>query len=230
MSWIEKINDKCRVKIREEILNPIFGGLRKSKLNDSHFTIISNNCWGGHVYRYFGFPYESPTVGLYFYTDEYIKFLSRLKEYIGMDLIFIPTNQSKYFDELVKRNETNKIIGLLGDVEIVFLHYKTEEEALEKWKRRCTRINWNHLIVKMTEQNKCSQKALQAFDNLPFKQKMVFTSNDYFLQSQVIFGDYFGETEVSNDTLHFRKFVDLVKLINGESYFRKNQPSWINGK
>lgn len=224
MSWIETINDKYRVRFREEILNPIMGGLRKSKLNYPHFTIISNNCWGGHVYRYFCLPYESPTVGLYFYTDEYIKFLLHLQEYLKMDLKFIPTNQSKHFDELVKRNETNRIIGVLGDVEIVFLHYKTETEALEKWKRRCARIQWDHLIVKMTEQNKCSLKALQTFDNLPFKQKMVFTSNDYNLRSQVIFGDYLGEKEVSNDTLHFRKFVDLIKLINGDTYFKRNQP------
>lgn len=228
MSWIEKINDIYRVKFREKISNPLLGGTRKSRLDNPQFTIISNNCWGGHVYRYFGMPYNSPTVGLYFFTDEYIKFLSRLKEYIEMDLKFIPCYQSKYYKELVKRKETNKIIGLLGDVEIVFLHYKTEAEAIVKWKRRCSRIQWNHLIVKMTEQNLCSLSALQAFDRMPFDVKMVFTSNNYSLQSQVIFGDYFGKKEVSNDTLHFRKYVDLVKLINGKSDFRRNQPSWIS--
>lgn len=226
MNWIEKINDKFRVKFREKIINPLLGGIRKSKLDNPHFTIISNNCWGGHVYRYFSMPYESPTVGLYFFTDEYIKFLTRLKEYIGMDLKIIPTNKSRYYDELVKRNETNKIIGLLGgDVEIVFLHYKTEAEVLEKWKRRCARIQWKHLIVKMTEQNKCSVNALQAFDKLSYETKLVFTSNDYGLQSQIIFGDYLGKKEVSNDTLHFRKYIDLVQLINGKSNFRRNQPS-----
>ncbi len=230
MNLIEKINDKCRVKFREKIINPIMGRARTSKLENPHFTIISNNCWGGHVYRYFDMPYESPTVGLYFFTDEYIKFLSRLKEHLHMELKFIPTSKSKYYDELIKRNETNKIIGKLGDVEIVFLHYKTEAEASEKWKRRCARIHWDHLIVKMTEQNMCSLDALQAFDNLSFKQKIVFTSNNYNLQSQVIFGDYLGKDEVSNDTLHFRKYVDLVKLINGKSNFRRNQPSWISEK
>ena len=230
MSWLEKINDNCRVKFREKIVNPIMGGARKSKLDNPQFTIISNNCWGGHVYRYFSLPYDSPTVGLYFYTDEYIKFLSHLKEYLSMDLRFIPSTESRYYDDLIKKNEKDKIIGKLGDVEIVFLHYKTVDEALEKWKRRCARIHWNHLIVKMTEQNKCSLSALQAFDNMPFDVKMVFTTNDYGLQSQVIIGDYLGKKEVKNDTLHFRKYVDLVKLINGKSDFRRNQPSWISEK
>ncbi|WP_113846262.1 DUF1919 domain-containing protein [Enterococcus durans] len=26
-------------------------------------AIISNNCWGGHVYRYFGMKYLSPAIG-----------------------------------------------------------------------------------------------------------------------------------------------------------------------
>ena len=224
MNWIEKINDKYRVNFREKIINPIMGGIRKGKLANPHFTIISNNCWGGHVYRYFGMPYDSPTVGLYFYSDEYIKFLSHLKEYLNLELTFIPSSESKYYDDLIKKNQANKIIGKLGDVEIVFLHYKTEAEALEKWKRRCARIHWDHLVVKMTEQNQCSLNALQTFDNMPFKQKLVFTSNDYGLESQVIFVDYLGKEEISNDTLHFRKYVDLVKLINGKPDFRRNQP------
>ena len=223
MSWIEKINDNYRVKFREKIVNPIMGGIRKSKLDNPQFTIISNNCWGGHVYRYFGLPYDSPTVGLYFYTDEYIKFLAHLKEYLSMDLRFMPSSESTYYDDLKIKNQTNKIIGKLGDVEIVFLHYKTEAEVLEKWKRRCARIHWDHLIVKMTEQNLCTLKALQAFDNLPYESKLVFTSNNYGLRSQVIFGDYLGEKEVPNDTLHFRKYVDLVKLINGRPDFKKKQ-------
>lgn len=224
MNIIETIYDKCRVKVRETITNPIMSGIRLRNLNDPQFTIISNNCWGGHVYRYFGVPYNSPTVGLYFFTDEYIKFLSNVREYIDMELQFIPVSESRYCDELKKRNEIQKPIGILGDVEIVFLHYKTETEAREKWKRRCSRIHWDHLIVKMAEQNKCSLKALQTFENLPFEHKMVFTTRDYMLNSQVIFGDYYGKNEVSNDTLHFRKYVDLVKLINGNPYFRRNQP------
>ena len=223
MNWIEKINDLFRVRLREK-LNPYFAKRRIRKVNDPQFTILSNNCWGAHVYRFFGVPYDSPTIGLYFFTDEYIKFLSDIKRYLGMKLDFIPSSESKYYDILKQRKETNKIIGLLGDVEIVFLHYKTEDEAREKWTRRSARIHWDHLIVKMTEQNKCSLEAMQAFDKLPFEHKIVFTTKDYGLQSQVIFDDYLESDEVKNDTLHFRKYVDLIKLINNDSDFRKNQP------
>lgn len=53
--------ETIRVKIREE-LNPIMGKLRRKRLINCNFTIISNNCWAGHVYRYFGLPYSSPTI------------------------------------------------------------------------------------------------------------------------------------------------------------------------
>ncbi len=52
MKYQEFIN-AVRVKIRER-MNLYLGQYRKKKLFDENVTIISNNCWGGHVYRYLG--------------------------------------------------------------------------------------------------------------------------------------------------------------------------------
>lgn len=52
---------------------------RKRKINNIDFTIISNNCWGGLVYESYGLPKNSPTVGMFFMAEEYIKFVSNLK-------------------------------------------------------------------------------------------------------------------------------------------------------
>ena len=216
---------KIDVKLREK-LNPYLGPLRKRKLSDGEipFTVISNNCWGGHVYRYFNLPYSSPTVGMYFFADDYIKFLTNLKDYLSRELVIIPVESSHHYDEIRKYHKSSmkSPIGLLGDVEIVFLHCKTAEEAIIKWNRRKSRINMDNLIVKMSEMNGCTLKHLQAFDELPFKKKFVFTTKDYGLKSQVIFKEYIGCEEVADDTSKFRKYVDLVKLINGLP-FKKNQ-------
>lgn len=192
-------------------------------MNNSNFTIISNNCWGGHVYRFFNAPYDSPTVGLYFFSEDYIKFLKGFKRYVDMELRFIKAEESKWYDELQKRKETNVPIGLLGDVEIIFLHYKTQEEAYKKWNRRKVRIHWDNIVYKMTEQNLCTLDHLKTFDALPLRHKFVFTSEDYGLNSQVICDEWRGSGEVSNDTLHFRKYIDLINLLNGKP-FRKKQP------
>lgn len=34
-------------KVNESIIEPMFAPIRRKKLNNTDFTIISNNCWGG---------------------------------------------------------------------------------------------------------------------------------------------------------------------------------------
>lgn len=205
--------NKARISIRER-LNPLLGPFRRVFLKNSSFTIISNNCWGGHVYRFFDLPYYSPTIGLYFFTEEYIRFISNLNYYLSLDLSFISFQESKYREYLVSRKETEVPIGILGDVEIVFLHYKTPEEAKEKWNRRKERINWNHMIIKMSEMNLCSNEHLSIFDQLPYKNKILFTTHDSSYSSAIVFKEYKNQAEIKNDTLNFRRYVNLFRIIN----------------
>jgi len=55
--------------------------LLRSQLKNRNFTIVSNNCWGGEVYRGFGLPYQTPFVGLFLFPACYIKLLKNLKNY-----------------------------------------------------------------------------------------------------------------------------------------------------
>lgn len=214
--------DEWRVPIRER-LNPYLGQVRIKKISNPEFTIISNNCWGGHVYRYFDLPYLSPTVGLYFFADDYVRFVGNLQHYLSCPLDFIPVERSRHYLELNGQGTTHAPIGVLGnDVEIVFLHYHSEEEALQKWNRRCCRIHWGNIILKFSEQNCATVDHLRQVDALPFKKKLIFTTRDYGLESQVIFREWLNAKQVYNDTIHFRRYVDLVKLINGED-FKRNQ-------
>ena len=206
-----------------EIINPYFGSLRRLRANiggGKSFSIISNNCWGGHAYRYFNLTYTSPTIGLFFFADEYIQFLSNLHFYLNQELSFIKITESKYHDELLKRGHDNVIVGKLADIEIVFLHYHSEQEAYEKWKRRRARVNYDDLIVKMSEQNLCEEKHIKAFDNLPYNKKFVFTHKDYGIESQVVCPEYSLKGEVSDDTTYFRKHINLINLVKGLSYKR----------
>lgn len=216
MRLIDKLNN-LRIKTRE-YLNPYLGRYRRRKLVRTGFTIISNNCWGGHVYRYYNLPYDSPTVGLYIYTADYLKFVSNLEKYISTDLHFIDYTESKYEDDIVRNNQQNVPIGRLDDVEIMFLHYKTREEAAEKWNRRKQRIHRDNLYFKMSEQNLCSEEYLKKFDALPTDKKFVFVTKDYGLKSQIIFKDFEGQEYIPNDTTEFRKFINITKWLNGEPF------------
>lgn len=209
--------DSAKVKIREK-LNPYLAKYRSRKLNNKNFTIISNNCWGGHVYRYFKLPYDSPTIGLYLFSADYIKFIGNLKYYIEKEITFINYKDSKYKDELVKYNQVNIPIGKLDDIEIIFLHYQSEDEARTKWNRRKARIHWDNLYYKMSEQNLCSSDLLMQFDLIDLANKFVFVTKDYGLKSQVIFKDCSNMDFIPNDTTNFRKFINIINRLNEEPF------------
>lgn len=209
--------DSAKINIREK-LNPYFAKSRRDKLKNKNFTIISNNCWGGHVYRYFGMPYDSPTIGLYFFSADYVKFVLNLKYYIGQELTFIDYTESKYKDELIKNNQLNVPIGKLDDIELVFLHYHSIEEAHMKWNRRKERIHWDNLYYKMSEQNCCTKEQLELFDSIKNPNKFAFVTKDYGLKSQIIFKDCASMDYIPNDTTNFRKFINIINWLNGEPF------------
>lgn len=163
-------------KIREKT-NPYLSSARRRRLQHSDFTIISNNCWAGTVYRYYGLPYRSPTAGLYFFAADYLKFVSDLRKYVNSRLCFISASESRYADILMQRGESSKVIAQLDDIEVVFLHYSTPEKAAEKWIRRCKRINWDNIFIKFSEMNECTYEDLRIFDSLDFANKICFTSH-----------------------------------------------------
>lgn len=202
-----------KLKLRR-FFNRVFGKIRQRKLSSTDFTIISNNCWGGIVYEYYNIPKNSPTVGMYFFADEYIKFISRLKYYLGLKLEIITYEQSKYKDILIRKNQTNCLIGKLDDVEIVLLHYHNASEAVQKWERRCKRVNWDNIIFKMSEMNCCTLEHLKAFDNLPTERKILFVSKDYGLKSQIVWSEWTKVGEIKNDTTYFKKHLNLSNVLN----------------
>lgn len=42
-------------------------------------SIISSNCFAGRIMQDLNMQYNSPTLGLYFFADDYMEFLSNLK-------------------------------------------------------------------------------------------------------------------------------------------------------
>lgn len=221
-----EIWNKINYRLREKV-NLVMGPLRLRLLDKDKrdFTLISNNCWGGHFYRYFKLPYNSPTIGMYFFAEDYIRFVSSLEKYLSMDIEMIKAEDSIHYKELKRDHpgSLNKPIGRInGNVEIVFLHYKTDEEAKTKWERRASRVNLKNVIVKMSEMNGCTKEHLLAFDALPYERKFIFTTKDYGLSSQVIFKEWMDKPEIENDTTLFRKYIIPENLINGLP-FKKNQ-------
>jgi uncharacterized protein (DUF1919 family) len=202
-----------------EDTNPLLGIFRRKWGNiNPDFTIISNNCWAGSVYRWYHLPYLTPTAGLYFYADEYMRFLSNINYYLSLNPEPISLKESRHKESLIYKGQINVPLGRIDDVEIVFLHYPTFEVAREKWLRRTARINWENLIIKNSEMNGCTESNVREFDRLPFERKFIFTTRNYDVDSQVIFREYLGSEQVKDDTMLFNKYIDVTNLIKGKPF------------
>ncbi len=187
----------------------------KKKVKNKNFTIISNNCWAGKCYQYLDMPYLTPTVGLYFFASDYIKFISNLKHYLEIPLEFIDANESKYYDELCSRNQAQKIIARLDNIEIVFLHYKTKEEVIEKWERRKKRVNYDNIIIKFSRMNLCTELEFDAFSKISFTSKFFIDNKiplDFSWQEYIKSCDENGY--IKNDTQPFPQKINLRKVLN----------------
>lgn len=193
----------------------LFIRICNKRLKDRDFTIIANNCWGGVVYEYFGLRKNSPTVGTYFFSEDYIRFVSNLEYYLSQGLKMINSSESKYHEVLEIKKQTNVPIGKLNDIEVFFLHYKTPMEAQEKWNRRVKRINWDNIILKFSEMNLCRYEHLQLFDMLPYK-KVLFVKKDYpELKNYIKLPFYSNCVSLLDDIPEYRLKMHKIKRVLG---------------
>jgi len=206
--------------------NKLFAKRRLKKINNTDFSIICNNCWGGYIYRFFGLPYNSPTIGLYIYPKDFIKFLGELEEYLKKEIIFIKPEDSRYYSELKRKEQLNVPIGKLGDIEIIFLHYKSEDEAREKWTRRTERVNYNNIIVKFSQMNGCTFDEMQSFELLNFKKMFMFVNKKEIankFKKAIYFRGQEELKELQSDTTFFNTYINIYELINSTEYpIRRN--------
>ena len=83
--------------------------------------------------------------------------------------------ESSHSQTLIERGQTDKIIGMLDDVEIVSLHYHSTQEVIEKWKRRVTRVNKSRLFFKNSMQNGMTYEQVMEYDKIQVGgMKMIF--------------------------------------------------------
>ena len=218
--YIKKMVNKRLTAIWKSITGVPFAIRRfynKKKIQPRNFTVISNNCWAGKLYQYLDMPYLSPTVGLYFFADDYLLFVKNLWYYMSQELNFISVDESKYKDELIARHHDAVPLGKLDDVEIVFLHYATKEEAEEKWNRRKQRINWENIYYKFSKMNYCSEDHLKKFSELPFQHKFMLNNRKTKRYDCEFFWSGDGnDEEILSDTKPFPGNVKLTKLLRGE--------------
>lgn len=216
MNIYSTINTHYKLFLRHK-----FANYRRNKINKTHFTIISNNCWGGGIYESYNLIKQSPTIGMYILPNDYLKFISNLKYYLRQDLKFIDPNSSKsreYIINNIDGNYGNYPVGILDNIEIYFMHYKEKETIKRKWERRINRICWDHIIYKFNDQNGCTNEQLRQFANLPLPNKVAFTVrngfNDYNSIIKINNPQKKNCVEYSNEPFGQNRYFNVNKFIN----------------
>jgi uncharacterized protein (DUF1919 family) len=103
--------------------------------------------------------------------------LESLEETLARPLRF--AGQSRYESANQVRQDSPYPIGVLGDVEIHFLHYADEDECTEKWSSRLARMDFSRIFLTATDRDGCTPELLEAFDRLPYPNKVCFTAADH---------------------------------------------------
>ena len=94
----EKIKNKLK-----PIIYPIINFIPRRRLKNKNFTIICDNCWAGKVYQELGLPYQTPFVGMFVFSPDYIKMLKNIKYYLSGDISLQFVRESKYLEDFDNR-------------------------------------------------------------------------------------------------------------------------------
>ena len=213
---------KRRVRIaKDRLLRPFTRRSLRRRLHNPDFTIVASNCIGAKIYQELGLEYNTPFVGLYIFSPCYVKLVSDLDHFLYADIAFIEA--SKYEAANISRSDEGWYpIGYLGgEVELHFVHCKSEAEAESKWKKRLQRMNMNNLFFTYTDRDSCDIDHLNQFDALPFKNKICFTASSHpQLTTSLHIPQYDGEPHVGDlyEDFHIlTRHFDFVDWLNGGS-------------
>ncbi len=163
----------------------------KRRIGNHRFCIISNDCWGAELYKLLDRPYNTPFIGLMLMSPCYIKLLDNLKYYLNEPLNF--KSESRYPEMQEIKSGTNFPLATLGnsDIEIHFMHYKSEIEARDKWNRRVKRIDWNNLCVKYDcGKDYASRELAERFMKSNYANRLMFGKNEYEQLEMFLINNY----------------------------------------
>lgn len=170
MSVLSYLYNKIESKRKERCqqLRPLILHSLKKRLGDDYTvsSVICNNCNAAIMLHELQQPFKSPFVNLWIPPSDYLFLLKNFQSMVVADFEDVSNSYP----------DVNYPVGLLGGkVVIHFMHYKTFDEAVQIWRRRAQRIDYENLRVMMIERDGTTLEHLRQFDALPFKYKVVLT-------------------------------------------------------
>lgn len=161
MKFKDWLTDRMSWYLREFFINR----RNRKKLINNDFSLISIDCLGGIVQHDLGVKFNTPTVNLWFYPLDFLRFVNDLEHYLNCNLEFVNENGISY------------PVARLDDIKIYFTHYNNNKEAKEAFEKRKNRIKWDNIFVIMTDANNCTEEQIKAFDKIKYPH-VIFTHKE----------------------------------------------------
>ncbi len=176
------------------VLRRMYYFFKRLKLKNKNPTIIASDCFGTFIYHNLGLRFNSPTINLYIKKNDFLEFVSNLKEYLSCDITEV-TDKTVSFP--VGKLELDG-----NSVEIYFMHYKSFEEAKRKWNERKERVSFDNIYIIQLIQN-ATEEDIREFDKLEYKNKMLITSENLTGSPNVVEHDILKRTNYKGGAILF---------------------------
>lgn len=139
----------------------------KQRLENQSFSLIASDCFASFVYHDMGLQFRSPTINLFFAKEDFCTFACNLEGYFASELTEVK-NHDRHFP-------VGQLIYNDVPIKIFFMHYKTFEEAKEKWDIRKTRVDFSNIYIIQTIHTGLTEEDVARFNKIPYKNKLLVT-------------------------------------------------------
>ena len=185
---------------------------KRRKNKNKEISIITNNCVGGIIYSDLGLEFLSPTINLFFQLDDYFEFLNNLEDYLKCELIQKESSDVSYPIGILKNQ--NK------EVAVHFMHYKSFEEAKDKWCKRAKRVNFNNLYVifEYTKDTDYGDPYYIKFKELPFIRKRMLAYAPTIQDKEVVHFPFYHDDYYPGKILQYPRSYSIRRYLDRFDY------------
>jgi len=191
--------DRAR-KLNQDVSRLLLRGRVWRALHGSGVSIVSSNCLGGRLSRLAREPYRSPTVGLWFRPDDFIKFATEISRYVEAELTH----------EVQESASLGYPVGRLADIKVLFMHYPSFAEARDHWIKRAARIDMRKLLLVFTDRDNATIDHLTQFDKLPYSKLLFVSRDDLNLASAICVRDGNEKDQVGDLTSQWHHLAPVL--------------------
>lgn len=168
------------IKIKKKISGFVLKKRKKAFLKRKYgkssvsASLFCNNCIGGYIYKRTNSLITSPTTWILMTLEDFVKFCENVEYYLKKHLI----QHEMFKEDYIRLGGDGNLIfpcATLGDLNIMFPHCKTFNEAKEKWERRLLRIDYSNfkfiffLDKCYLPNNKSTEELINRINNIRYK-------------------------------------------------------------